>query len=838
MKTLRSFSTLSVLLILFLTTIMLFGCTKDFVSIPDGTFTMGSPPGEPGRDLDEAEHEVTLSRGFEMMTTEVIQGDFEPLMGYDPSHFSQVGSFPNLPVEQVSWFDALAYANRLSASEGYEECYVLSDIECADETPGDTISYCREQGGIFDAEVSLNGVSSVYDCAGFRLPTEAEWEYAVRAGTTTAFYSGPITNTACSPYDPNLYPIAWYCNNSSNLTHAVGGKAPNVWGLHDMIGNVLEWCWDWYESEYPGSVTDPEGPADGHFRVARGGSCRYTGAGRCRSAFRSGHSPGYRSRYLGFRLVRSVLTGHAAKDSIDATPAGREPAGLLERVGRILRRDSVSHGAQAVTSVSVKGGRDYPDSLPFEFTREDVGEPLTPEEVTAFTQKITAFWDEVSYFHWILWHSHGMDESNPYGMPDYKLYWQDTQAIKSGDLVTFEHRGGADNIMIRTPKVINNAISGYLMSGDPTMGRVVEKFAKGMVALFQGMLWDDHDPESFLMARGIFTQDHSYTEDGRDAFVEYDPVKHESYSWNAHTIPNPDNPYWGDIWVRNMRSKDDVPHLFRAVPLLMRVAEEGADEAVREAAARAVEHMQGFARDIVDSGYYIRTKDMYGNAYVPLADTGMVADLASFVTYETIVPDAECTAKVASALIGYGDPMEVDCGDGIGELYELIATLSHYFNYAIIRYFHVSAITNALMVGENDMALALLEGLADRVGSLFDGTSPYIYHCDWESDVASYSLAAATAGLPLTSQEARHIMEQYSLAVDHYETWSNWDLWDPAVPDGEVPYKPSRNGELGTVVRPTELTYLIEYCYSPFRNEAGAQLVDCDIIADPEQWGK
>jgi hypothetical protein len=125
---------------------------------------------------------------------------------------------------------------------------------------------------------------------------------------------------------------------------------------------------------------------------------------------------------------------------------------------------------------------------------------------------------------------------------------------------------------------------------------------------------------------------------------------------------------------------------------------------------------------------------------------------------------------------------------------------------------------------------------------MFDGTPVQMDHNDWPSDVAVFLLASGTAGLPLTSRDARHIMEQYSLSVDHYETWSNRDLWDASVPDGEVDYKPSRNGTIGeepvTVRRPTELTYLLEYCYSPFRNETSAPLVDCDIVLDPRRWGE
>ncbi|PJB46490.1 MAG: hypothetical protein CO108_05810, partial [Deltaproteobacteria bacterium CG_4_9_14_3_um_filter_63_12] len=175
---------------------------KGYVRIEPGTFIMGSPSGEHGRWKDERQHEVTLTRGFFMKATEVTQGEYKALMGNNPSRFKSCGE--NCPVEQVNWREAVDYCQALSRSEGLEECY------------GDG-----------------RRLKSL-DCAGYRLPTESEWEYAARAGTTGARYG-------------DLSEIGW-CNGSR--THAVGQKKANAWGLYDMIGNVDEWTGDWYGS-YP-----------------------------------------------------------------------------------------------------------------------------------------------------------------------------------------------------------------------------------------------------------------------------------------------------------------------------------------------------------------------------------------------------------------------------------------------------------------------------------------------------------------------------------------------------------------------------------------------------------
>jgi formylglycine-generating enzyme required for sulfatase activity len=781
----------------------------DFVTITHGAFTMGSPGGEVGRRDDETQHDVTLTRDFEMQTREATQEQFIDLLGFNPSRFPVLGTDFQRPVETVSWFDVLAFSNRLSERAGYAACFTLTDIVCDDGEPGDTTDYCNEHGGILDADVSLNGAATVYDCEGYRPPTEAEWEYAARAGTTTSTYNGNVTVAGCSPLDSVAGEIAWYCANSNNTTHLGGEKLPNAWGLYDMAGNVTEWTWDWYSHTYPGAVTDPDGPDAGFFRAVRGGECRYSGAIRLRSAQRGGQTPGWRHFYIGFRVVRTLPAAASAAVDFRVTPAAAE----------------------------AKVVRDYPDELPFEFTRPDVGDPLTPEEIDAFTTKITTFFKNTNYFHWLIWMTHGMVEGNPEGMPDFKLWFGDVSTSKTAGVVDMTQTGFDDNMTIPSSKLFNNIMAFYLMTGDEDIGRLVEQFAKGYVALFLGMQWaeEESEPEHRLLARAIFTQNHDYEEEGRPAHVNYDPVKHYSYDWNAHTIPNPNNPYWGDIWVRNMRSKDDVPHIYRVVPMLMRVIEDGVDEEVRDACAEALDFLQGFAKDVVDSGYYTRTKED-GNQWVPVDENGFVVDLASYVLYTPLVPNAECSGRLSSALIGYGSPLDVDCGDGIGWIYEIIATYGHYYNAAIVRYFHVATVTNALMVEANDTAFANLEGLATRTDYMLYEDPMRETRTDWYPDAAAFILAEATAGMPLTSAEARLVMDEYTEAVDHYSTWAYWDPWDASVPDGAFPQSPSRDSANGPVIAWDEILYLFEYCYAPFRNPATAPLIDCDIVSDPTQW--
>jgi len=228
----------------------------DMVDIPGGSFLRGSP-----------EHEVTVS-AFALSRTTVTRDLYRQLMDIHPEGWDRDEDDDRFPANYVDWFGAVRFCNRLSEQAGLTPCY---------EMDGENVTWNWEVDG-------------------YRLPTEAEWEYACRAGTTTQFFWGDDEGAAGE--------YAWYEGNSDDRVHPVAEKKPNPWGLYDMAGNVSEWCWDW-RSNYSGEAqTDPTGPPDGSSRIRRGGAFPNE-PGPLRSAVRFGAVPGHQYGEVGFRVARS-----------------------------------------------------------------------------------------------------------------------------------------------------------------------------------------------------------------------------------------------------------------------------------------------------------------------------------------------------------------------------------------------------------------------------------------------------------------------------------------------------------------------------------------------------
>jgi len=266
------------------------GVTMTMNRIAPGVFTMGQNDGLPSW-LTAPEHQVTLTRGFHMGIHPVTQEQFYAVMGANPSHFSDDPADGEeqgrRPVENVNWYHAIAFANRLSIMQELEPVYYIPGINW------ETLTFANVPTS---RNAAWDTVTANREAGGFRLPTEAEWEFSVRAGTDTQWSFGDT--------DDDIDYYAWTNNNAGDGTREVGLLRPNAWGLHDMHGNVWEWVWDWNEARTTDDpATNPTGPAVGESRVIRGGSW-FNPPADASSAIREGVNPGSRIGGLGFRVVR------------------------------------------------------------------------------------------------------------------------------------------------------------------------------------------------------------------------------------------------------------------------------------------------------------------------------------------------------------------------------------------------------------------------------------------------------------------------------------------------------------------------------------------------------
>jgi len=238
------------------------------------TVTLGSPAGQLGREGDEVLTQVSILENLAIAPYEVTQAQWAALMGDTPSEF--LGD--DLPVHKIDWYRAVEYCNALSTADGFTPAYTID---------GHSVEWNREADG-------------------WRLPTEAEWEWFARGESFEAFCGGAITETGFG-LDPVLDQYGWYGGNADPARpQPVGGKSPNAFGLYDMHGNVAEWCWDWYAAYEEGPLLDPSGPDFGELKVIRGGDWFYQ-AKACRSASRETFPPGSRDNRVGFRVIRTLI---------------------------------------------------------------------------------------------------------------------------------------------------------------------------------------------------------------------------------------------------------------------------------------------------------------------------------------------------------------------------------------------------------------------------------------------------------------------------------------------------------------------------------------------------
>jgi hypothetical protein len=546
------------------------------------------------------------------------------------------------------------------------------------------------------------------------------------------------------------------------------------------------------------------------------------------------------TRRIGFdRAVSSVILGAflagAFAGCVEEKPAANDIPKL----------------ADAADDAGDAGGGDVllPPGLPFELTRSDPGEPVDPGEVRAFSVRLGGFLREHDWFGWVARTVHGVDAST--GKPDFAMWWTDIDIVRDGDTVTFRHmdlgdRGG-HNMLGPTTEVLGAALAGVQLTDDPALADLAARLCRGIGAQMLGMVHDADDPLPHLMARNIVPFNHAYlTRDQRHKVIDYSGWFRPYDRWNCSRFLYPDNPYWGPVWVTNVRSKDDVGHLFRIADAIEQAGSSAFSAEVRDACGEAAVLLSAFAGDIVESGYAIRTKDAEGRPHVfsqvehPGIDR-VSTDLDNFVAFEGLWPGTECNAMRAADLLGPGDPSRNDCGSGAPNVLERVSLQNNYPNINFFRAYHQANVALSLAREDFEGARRVLGGLIDRLEeeATMDRTGVTVPGDRWDADLALGLVHAAVVGMPLTADEVRRVLAYYGRSLDRLEDWGLWDPWAEGVSEGvhdPVPPRFSTEDDGASLywIPAVALAAPLEYCASRWRNPAGTPFVDCDALL--EAW--
>lgn len=461
---------------------------------------------------------------------------------------------------------------------------------------------------------------------------------------------------------------------------------------------------------------------------------------------------------------------------------------------------------------------DAGDGLPFEFTRPAAGTPVSASDLTAITDGYLDLLAQTRYFDLLDERVHGWPESDPQQRYWYGHWWSGCGLEKSGGSVTFRHVDvGADNAGIPTSSVLEGVCLAHRVWPVAKLEQLARRLVRGFNAWILAMERYADDPAPIMLARVSYPEPIASSDNGRDVFIDYSPDRPgiDSYTYYVHL---PTNPHWGDIYIKNKRSKDDLGHMLRAIATL-HDCEPGFSSATRADIDAMRQNYAAWARQVEADGWAIATLEQNLEVALPALDSTM----SRF--YST--GNAECGAMLALRLLGQGDPGTFACDDGVNPLESLV--LDNPSNGEIIRSFHQAAVKHALLTGQAAVARALLDGLVQRIeqGMGWAESGQWPVHMD-AGRLAALIVHAANTGVPLTSAEVRFVHGQIAEARTSYLASGPggvYGVWDPATADGAYDFTPPGSGLDFTL-----FADLLGSCSATFRNPASAPLLDCSRL--------
>ncbi|MEQ9496420.1 MAG: hypothetical protein RIT81_06165 [Deltaproteobacteria bacterium] len=452
--------------------------------------------------------------------------------------------------------------------------------------------------------------------------------------------------------------------------------------------------------------------------------------------------------------------------------------------------------------------------------RADHGAVVSSEEIATATDRYLELLAGTDYFRVTAERTHGVPRNDPEGRYWYGTWWNGVTVFKEDGRVRFFHQSkGSDNNALRTaPLLAGTCFAQNLWGGQEALLReLVRGFNSWSMAMDRG---DSRDHA--LLARVHYVEPVMSTDDGVEVLIDYsENLPGEYFQGELEQPPtiyvhNPDNPHWGDIWIKNKRSKDDVGHMLQAMAYLPACTQSPGADLAEDLELMHTRYGQ-WARRVEADDWRIATVDEDWETYHPMEQ------LAAYIQ----LFDVECTAMLATRLFGHDDPGTVACGTGISELSEVWALKKDF--HQIERSFHQAATALAYRGEHVALGDTLVEGLIWRLDTIFDareaGEYPEKLH---DKDLAELVIMAANVGVPLTSREVRFLHGQIEKAWRGYLTEEHrlaYDVFSPDTPDGEYPFNPNADGLFWRYIGA-----LLGQCASPYKNPNGRPVFDCDAV--------
>jgi hypothetical protein len=452
-------------------------------------------------------------------------------------------------------------------------------------------------------------------------------------------------------------------------------------------------------------------------------------------------------------------------------------------------------------------------TLPFDYTRPDVGTPLSATELADATDHYLALLDRVHWLDYVDDRVHGWPESAPGGHYWYATWWSGTGIELRSGHVTFAHVDvGAENNGLRTPQIMEGACYAWRLWHDDRDQHLVRRLVRGLSSWRLSMQRSASDPEIGLTSRAAYPA--SVHDVDRDVDIDYAPDRPGVDGGASYFIHLPDNPSWGDLYVQAQRSKDDMGHIMRGLAAIDAcegmLTEPGAEDDVVEARRLYQEWAQRVERD----DFHIATLD---------ASLSVVVPTSQLATY--FVPNVECHAQIAIRLLSRNDPFGAHCTTPTGASPDPTTGISS-SSMQIVRSHHEAAAALALVTGQDALARTMIEGLAARLEMLIDALEAGPVDNAHPSDVVQLMVEAANLGVPLTSREVRWLHAQIEIAYAGYDTSGDeWHVFEPGTPDGDYAIEPNGPG-----IDVKDLGLLLGACVAPYRNPSTRAFLDCDRV--------